>query len=302
MWTGSMTALVTPFRGGAIDTKALETLIERQIDQGTSGLVLFGTTGESPTITHDEHGAIVKRCAAIIKSRVPLIVGTGANATQKTVDMTQSAKDNGADAALLVTPYYNRPTQEGLYLHYQTVADHVDLPLILYNVPKRTGCDLATETVARLAVHPRIVALKDASGEAGRAKQLINLLGSDFIQLCGEDAGTCDFLDDGGHGAISVTSNLVPGLCAQIHRAHQDGDRVTARALHEKLVPLHAAMFCESSPQPVKYALHRLGLIENELRLPLIPASDEARRKVDEMMDALGITAFEDIPPLQAIG
>jgi len=285
MFKGSMTALVTPFRNGAVDMNALDDLVERQIAQGTHALVICGTTGESPVLTPDEHAAIVERCIAVVKGRVPVISGTGSNCTAKTIEMTQHAKNAGADAALIVAPYYNKPTQEGLYAHYRTVANAVDIPIILYNIPGRSVVDIKNETMMRLAKIPNIIGVKDATSDLTRPAQVRETIGADFIQLSGEDATVIDFLAAGGHGCISVTSNVAPELCAQMHNAWIAGDKDTARTINDKLMPLHNAMFCETSPAPAKYALSKLGLCTDEMRLPLVSASPFARKEVDVAMN-----------------
>lgn len=289
MFKGSITALVTPFRNGEIDWKAFDNLIERQIKQGTHAVVVCGTTGESPVLTPDEHKAIVERCMAVVKCRIPVIAGTGSNSTAKTIEMTRHAKEAGVDAALIVAPYYNKPTQEGLYAHYRTVAEAVNIPVILYNIPGRSVVDIKTETMMRLAKIPNIIGVKDATGDLSRPKQVLETIGTDFIQLSGEDATVVDFLAAGGHGCISVTSNLVPDLCAQIHNAWQSGDKAVARGTNDRLMPLHQAMFFETSPAPVKYALSRLGLCTDEMRLPLVPASPAARKAMNSAMAAVKI-------------
>lgn len=287
MFKGSMTALVTPFRKGAIDLPAFDALIERQIEQGTHAVVVCGTTGESPTLTDDEHKNIVGRCIDVVKGRVPVIAGTGSNATAKTVDMTRHAKEAGADAALIVAPYYNKPTQEGLYQHYRTVAEAVSIPVILYNIPGRSIVDIRNETMIRLAKIPNIIGVKDATADLSRPAQVRETIGPDFIQLSGEDATVADFLAAGGHGCISVTSNVAPGLCAEMHNAWMAGDKAQTRAINERLMPLHRALFCETSPAPAKYGLSRLGLCTDEMRLPLVPASAAARKAMDDAMEAV---------------
>lgn len=284
-----MTALITPFRKGEVDWKAFGKLIEWQIEQGTHGLVILGTTGESPTVTHEEHGRIVKRAVEVVKRRIPVIIGTGSNATAKAIDMTKGALDAGADAALIVAPYYNKPTQEGLYAHYKTIAEAVNIPIIIYNIPGRSVVDIKTETLVRLAEIPNIVAIKDATGNLDRPRQLREQLGPDFCQLSGEDATVIDFLEAGGVGCISVTSNVAPALCAQLHNAWMEGRQDDARKINERLMPLHKALFVETSPAPAKYAVQKLGLCTDEVRLPLVAASPAARKAIDEALDAVGI-------------
>lgn len=288
---GSITAIITPFRGGAIDVTAFDRLIEWQIGQGTTGIVACGTTGESPVLTLEEHHKVIERTIAVVKSRIPVIAGTGSNSTAKTIELTTHARHAGADAALIVTPYYNKPTQDGLYAHYSAIATAVpDLPIIMYNIPGRSVIDMKNETVARLARdHKNIVGLKDATADLARPQKIKQLIGPEFIQLSGEDATVYDYLEQGGHGCISVTSNIAPALCAQLHQAWQRGDKAAAKTINDRLMPLHKALFVETSPAPVKYALSRLGFCTDELRLPLVPASAAARQAVDDALTAVGI-------------
>ena len=301
MFKGSMTAMITPFRDGAVDWDAFDQLVEHQITSGTHGIIPCGTTGESPTLSHDEHKRIVERCVAVVKGRVPVIAGTGSNNTAEAIELTHAAKKSGADAALIVTPYYNKPTQEGLYAHYHTIAGAVDIPIIIYNIPGRSVIDMQPETMGRLAKIPHIVGVKDATGDLSRVKQQKETCGDDFVQLSGEDAMIADYMKEGGHGIISVTSNIAPALCAEMHNAWIAGDTAKAQAINEKLMPLHEALFIESSPQPAKYAAQRLGLCSDELRLPLVKASEAARKAVDEALDHLGL-ASSDAEPMQAHG
>lgn len=289
MFYGSITAMITPFRDGEIDWKALEELIERQIENGTHGLVPCGTTGESPTLTHDEHKRIVERCVDQVKGRIPVIAGTGSNSTAEALDFTDHALKAGADAALIVTPYYNKPTQDGLYAHYKTLAESVNIPIIIYNIPGRSVIDMTTQTMAKLAELPNIIGVKDATNDLNRVIEIKEQIGDDFCQLSGEDPTIAQYLKNGGHGCISVTSNLVPDMCAKLHNLWKDGKEDEVLALHEKLIPLHEAMFCETSPQPVKYALSQLGICSDEVRLPLVKASAAARQQVDQVMTSLGL-------------
>lgn len=291
MFRGSITALITPFKNGEIDWKAFDNLIEWQIENGTHGLVPCGTTGESPTLSHDEHRRVVERCIAVTAKRVPVIAGTGSNSTAEAIEMTAAAKDAGADAALIVTPYYNKPTQEGLYAHYHTIAGAVEIPIIIYNIPGRSIVDMSAETMGRLSRIPHIIGVKDATADVSRVKKQAAACGEDFCQLSGEDATVIAFLEQGGTGCISVTSNIAPRLCADLHDAWQRGDRETARKIDKSLQPVHKALFCESSPQPVKYAASRLGLCGDEVRLPLVRASEAARKAVDAALAELGLVA-----------
>lgn len=302
MFRGSITALITPFKNGEIDWKAFDNLVEWQIENGTHGLVPCGTTGESPTLSHDEHNRVVARCIAVTKGRVPVIAGTGSNSTAEAIEMTASAKQAGADAALIVTPYYNKPTQEGLYAHYHTIAGAVEIPIIIYNIPGRSIVDMNVETMGRLARIPHIIGVKDATADMARIKKQAAACGEDFCQLSGEDATVVDFLEQGGVGCISVTSNIAPRLCADLHEAWMRGERETAKKINDSLMPLHKALFCETSPQPVKYAASLLSLCTDEVRLPLVRASEAARKAVDAAMAQVGLVSGEKGATLRAHG
>lgn len=302
MFYGSITALITPFKNGEIDWDAFDNLVEWQIESGTHGLVPCGTTGESPTLTHDEHRRILQRCVSVVKGRVPVIAGTGSNSTREATEMTAYARKIGADAALIVTPYYNKPTQEGLYAHYHTIAGAVDIPIIIYNIPGRSVIDMTPETMGRLAKIPHIIGVKDATADLARVKQQAKECGAGFCQLSGEDATVYEFLEQGGVGCISVTSNIAPKLCAALHDAWRAGDKEKAREMHEQLMPLHNALFCESSPQPAKYGANLLGLCTDEVRLPLVSASENARQLVHEAMEKLSLLSQNDGPILRAHG
>lgn len=291
MFKGSITALITPFKNGEIDWKAFDNLVEWQIDQGTHGLVPCGTTGESPTLSHDEHMSIVKRCVDLVKKRIPVIAGTGSNSTKEAIELTRYAKEIGADGALIVTPYYNKPTQEGLFAHYKQIHDSVAIPIILYNIPGRCVIDMNTDTMARLAALPQIVGVKDATGDLARPLETARKCGSDFIQLSGNDDTVSAFLAQGGHGVISVMSNIAPELCAELQNAWSNGDLKTMAKARDKLGPLGKDLFCESNPAPVKYGASKLGLCSDEVRMPLLPASKAAREKVDAAMDYAGLSA-----------
>ena len=284
MFKGSITALITPFKNNEIDWKKFESFVEWQIEQGSDGLVPCGTTGESPTLSHDEHKAVINRCIEITAGRVPVIAGTGSNNTHEALDLTQEAKDSGADAALVVTPYYNKPTQDGLYAHYKALNDQVDIPVIIYNIPGRSVVDMSIETMARLAELPRIIGVKDATADLARPLELRNKVGNDFCQLSGEDATATAFLAQGGHGCISVSANVAPSLCARMHKAWREGNIEEMERCRDTLAPLHKAMFVESSPAPVKYAASALGLCSDEVRLPLLPASASCRAVVDKAL------------------
>ncbi len=284
MFTGSITALITPFKNGEIDWNSYEKLIEWQIQNGTDGLVPCGTTGESPTLSHEEHNQVVERCIKITAGRIPVIAGTGSNSTREAIFLTETAQKAGADAALVVTPYYNKPSQEGLYQHYKTLHDATKIPIIIYNIPGRSVIDMSNDTMCRLAELPRIVGVKDATGDLARPLNIKNRLGDSFCQLSGNDDTATGFLAQGGHGCISVTSNIAPALCAKMHDAWAAGDLKAMAEARDLLAPLHKALFCETSPAPVKYAAACLGFGTDEVRLPLVAASKAARQAVDEAM------------------
>jgi 4-hydroxy-tetrahydrodipicolinate synthase len=297
MFKGSITALMTPMTAnGEIDWPAFDNFVEWQIDQGSHGVVPCGTTGESPTLTYDEHKQIVKRCVDIVAKRIPVIAGSGSNNTAEALELTQEAKDDGADAALIVTPYYNKPTQEGLYAHYKMLNDSVDIPMIIYNIPGRSIVDMSIETMARLAELKNIVGVKDATADLARPLNLRHAVGDDFCQLSGEDATATAFLAQGGHGCISVASNIAPALCAQMHDAWQNNDIAEMVRCRDLLAPVHEAIFVESSPAPVKYAASQLGLCGDALRLPLLTASENARKIVDDALDFAGLNSANDVP------
>ena len=289
MFRGSIVALITPFRDGGVDESAYRALIDWQINEGTEALVPCGTTGESPTLDHAEHKRVVEVCIEAAAGRVPVIAGTGSNSTAEAIELTQHAKDAGAAAALVVTPYYNKPTQEGLFRHYQAIAESVDLPIIIYNIPPRSVIDMSVETMARLAKLPNIIGVKDATADLTRPIRTRLAAGPDFCQLSGEDGTALPFLAAGGHGCISVTANVAPARCAEVQRAWRRGDLATAMAMQDKLMPLHAALFCESNPAPVKYAASLLGRCSPETRLPLAPLSEASKETVRRAMTAVGL-------------
>lgn len=289
MFKGSITALVTPFRDGLVDEKAFQSLVAWQIEQGTNALVPCGTTGESPTLSHQEHDRVIELCIEVAKGKVPVIAGTGSNSTDEAIRLTRSAHRAGADAALLVAPYYNKPTQEGLYRHFEAVAKAVDIPIFLYNIPGRSVIDISVETMARLAKIPNIVGVKDATADLARPLRTRLACGPDFIQLSGEDITITPFLAQGGIGCISVTSNVAPRLCADLHKAWVDGDLKTCFEIRDRLAPLHDAMFCESNPVPAKYALSLLGRILPDVRLPLVELNDASKAKVKTALMGVGL-------------
>jgi len=289
MLKGSIPALITPFKDGAFDEEVFRSLIDWHVEQGTDGLVPCGTTGESPTLDHAEHKRVVEVCIDAAAGRIPVIAGTGSNSTSEAIDLTRHAKQVGADAALVVTPYYNKPTQEGLYQHFKAVQDAADIPILVYNVPPRSAVDMTVETMARLARLPNIVGVKDATQDLTRPIMTRLAIGPDFCQLSGEDGTVLPFLAAGGHGCISVTANVAPALCAEVHRAWRDGNVAKAAALNDRLMPLHKALFCETSPGPVKYAASLLGKCSPELRLPLVEISEASKDIVKRAMIAVGL-------------
>lgn len=291
MFHGSIPALVTPFKNGAVDKKAFAQLVERQIAAGSAALVPVGTTGETSTLSTEEHKEVVSLCVEVAAGRVPVIAGAGSNSTDEAIDLVAHAKSAGADAALVVCPYYNNPNQDGLFAHFRTINDAVALPVILYNVPGRTVVDLKPETVARLARLPNIVGIKDATGDMERVSQHAALIGEgeQFVQLSGDDPSALGHLAMGGAGCISVTANVMPEACASMHRAFHTGDLAEARAIERRLIALHKAMFCSPSPGPAKYALHRLGLCEADVRLPLTAPDAAAREQIDAAMALAGL-------------
>ncbi len=286
---GSICALVTPFSDGDVDLSAFRALVRWHLDNGTHGLVPCGTTGETPTLSHDEWRDVVRACVEEAGGRVPVMAGTGSNDTAAAISLTKEAKTLGADAALVVTPFYNKPDQTGLLAHFQAVHDATDLPLITYNVPGRTNVDLRVDTLARLAELPRIVGVKDASGDVARVDRLRALVGGDFVQLSGEDASALGFNAHGGHGCVSVTANVAPRECAALQEASLAGDMGAARSWQDRLIPLHDALFLEPSPEGAKYALSRLGLCRDEMRLPLVPAGRAVREAIDGAMVHAGL-------------
>jgi 4-hydroxy-tetrahydrodipicolinate synthase len=289
MFKGSNPALITPFKDGAVDERAFQEFAEWQIQEGTDGVVPCGTTGESPTLSHDEHMRVTEMCVEVAKGRVPVIAGTGSNSTDEAIMLTRHAKKAGADAALVVTPYYNKPTQEGLYRHYSAIVEAVDLPVIIYNIPGRSVIEMSVETMARLAKHANIVGVKDATNDLTRPMYTRLAIEGDFCQLSGEDGTAVPFLSGGGHGCISVTANVAPRLCAGMQRAWREGDMETCMTLQDRLMPLHAALFCETSPGPVKYAASLLDKCSPETRLPLCEIAEESKKKVKEAMTGAGL-------------
>ena len=289
-FAGSYTALITPFSNGRVDEDAFRKLVEFQIESGTHGLVPVGTTGESPTLSHDEHDRVIELCIEQAAGRVPVIAGAGSNATAEAVRLARHAADAGADGVLIVSPYYNKPTQEGLYRHFTSVAEAVDVAVIVYDIPGRSIVRVDDGNLVRMnAAFPNISGIKDATSEVGRPPRILNALGNGFAQLSGEDATTLPYLAGGGHGAISVTSNIAPKALADMHNAWKAGDVKTAQAINARMIDLHDAMFCEASPGPVKYAAERLGLCSAETRLPLCEIADESKARVDAALRGAGL-------------
>lgn len=289
MFKGSMVALVTPFARGRIDEAAFQALVEWQVESGTHGLVPCGTTGETPTLSEAEHHRLIDLCVKAAAGRTPVIAGTGSNATDKAISLAQYAEKAGADAVLVVTPYYNKPTQEGLYAHYKAIHDSVKLPIMLYSVPGRTGIEISIETTVKLSKLPRIVGIKDAHSDLSRPLQMRLETDRDFSLISGEDATVAAYLAQGGDGCISVTANVAPVQCAALHKAWQIRDWETFTRVRDRLLPLHQALFCETSPAPVKYALSLLGRCSDEVRLPLVAASQAGREKVERAMNIAGL-------------
>ena len=288
---GVFTALVTPFLDGVVDEKAFVALVERQIANGVHGLVPVGTTGEGATLNREEHKRVTKLCVDAVRARVPVIAGCGNNATADVIELVDYARQVGADAALVVTPYYNRPSQEGLYRHYAAIVDAVDLPIVVYNVPTRTSVDITNETLARLASLPNIIGIKDATGDLPRASLQRLMCGSDWLMLSGDDPSALGYMAHGGHGCISVTANVAPRACADFFDACLRGDWPGALALQDGLVRLHKALFLDASPAPTKFALAHLGLCDEEARLPIAPCAEGVRADILAAMAQAGVIA-----------
>ena len=293
MFHGSIPALVTPFKNGAVDRKSFAELVERQIAGGSAALVPVGTTGETSTLSTEEHKDVVSLCVEVAAGRVPVIAGAGSNATGEAIDLVSHAKAAGADAALVVCPYYNNPNQDGLYAHFKAISDAVALPVVLYNVPGRTMVDLQPATVARLARLPHVVGIKDASGDLARVSMHAAMMGEAeaFCQLSGDDPSALGHLAMGGAGCISVTANVMPQSCAEMHKAFHEGDLAGAQAIERRLILLHKAMFCSPSPGPAKYVLSRLGLCAPDVRLPITPPDDKAIQQIETAMALAGLKA-----------
>ena len=289
LFKGAIPALVTPFRNGAVDEAAFRVLVERQIAGGVLGLVPVGTTGETATLSHDEHRRVVEICVEVAAGRVPVIAGAGSNSTEEAIGLVRHAKAVGAQGALVVTPYYNRPSQEGLYRHYAAINDAVDLPVLIYNVPGRTSVDISNETIARLSRLPHIAGVKDATSDLSRPSVMRLECGEDFVLLSGEDASSLGYMAHGGHGCISVTANVAPQAMAALMNSCLSGDWAGALKVQDRLIRLHKALFADASPSPTKFALAQLGLCTEDVRLPIAPCAESARPLVLAAMREAGV-------------
>jgi len=286
---GSFTALVTPFKNGSVDEEAFRGLVDWQITEGTDGLVPVGTTGESPTLSHDEHKRVVEWCIEQAGKKVPIVAGAGSNSTKEAIELAQHAEKAGANAVLVVTPYYNKPTQEGLYQHFKAINDAIGIPIIIYNIPPRSVIDMSVDTMARLFELKNIAGVKDATANVARVSLQREAMGPDFNQLSGEDATALGFMAHGGHGCISVTSNVAPRLCGEFQDACLRGDYTGALSIQDKLMPLHTALFVETNPAPAKFALSLLGKCAETVRLPMVPVSEKTRAAVRNAMVHAGL-------------
>ncbi len=289
LFHSSYTALLTPFKDNQIDIDAYRNLVDFQIKNGTHGLVPVGTTGESPTLSHDEHKKLVEVCIEQANGRVPVIAGAGSNSTSEAVDFVKHACSAGADGLLVVTPYYNKPTQSGLLAHYNELIKNSSKPIIIYDIPGRSVIKMSDNTMAELAKNDLIVGLKDATADLARPTRLQNLIGDDFIQLSGEDGTSLPYLAAGGHGCISVTANIAPNLLSRMHNAWKQGDITNAKDINKKLMPLHDALFCETSPGPLKYAASLLGICSSEARLPIVEIEEISKKNVDNALKTAGL-------------
>jgi len=286
---GSMTALVTPFRDGRLDEDAFRALVSWQVDEGTRGLIPVGTTGESPTLSHAEHHRVVELCVQEARGRAVVIAGAGSNNTSEAIDLARHAETAGADAVLVVTPYYNKPTQEGMYLHFKAINDSIGIPIIVYNIPPRSVIDMSVDTMKRLYELPNIVGVKDATANLARVSLQRQAMGPDFIQLSGEDATALGFMAHGGHGCISVTANVAPRLCADFQTDCLAGDYAAALALQDRLMPLHTTLFIETNPSGPKYALSALGRMADDVRLPMVPVTEPTRAAIRSALVHAGL-------------
>ena len=291
MFKGSIVAIVTPFKNGAVDEEKLRELVEFQISGGTDAIVPCGTTGESSTLDYEEHDRVIQIVVEQVAKRVPVIAGTGSNSTREAIEMTEHAKQLGADGCLLVTPYYNKPTQEGLYLHHRKIAESVAIPQILYNVPGRTACDMLADTIARLSTVANIIGVKEATGDLQRGREVLDKVASGFLVYSGDDATAVELMLMGAQGNISVTANVAPRAMSDLCAAAMRGDAAAGRAINERLMPLHKQLFCEANPIPVKWALHEMGLIPEGIRLPLTWLSQDCQEPLRQAMRQAGVLA-----------
>ena len=290
MFSGSITALITPFQNGAVDEDAMARFVKWQIDEGSNGLVPVGTTGESPTVSHEEHRRVIEITLEVAKNKVPVIAGAGSNSTREAIHLAEFAEKVGADGILTIVPYYNKPNQEGLFQHFSSIAKATSLPVIIYSVPGRTVVDIQVDTLKRLRAEcPNVVGIKDATADMSKATMTRAALGNEFIMLSGEDITALGFNAHGGRGCISVTSNVAPKLCSAFQAACQAGDFATALTIQDRLAPLHKALFIEPNPQGVKYAAKRLGLFGDDIRLPLVPVADATRKAIDDALVHAGL-------------
>lgn len=289
MFKGSITALITPFKNGQLDEEALRKFVEWQIAEGTHGLVPTGTTGESPTLNFDEHKRVIEITVETARGRIPVIAGTGSNSTEEAIELSTYAEQIGADGILIVNPYYNKPSQEGLYQHFKAINDKVGIPIVIYNIPSRTNVDMSVETMARVYELKNVCGVKDATANLARVSQQRQAMGPEFNQLSGEDATALGFTAHGGHGCISVASNIAPRLCSDLQNALMKGDFAAALKMQDRLMPLFDAMFVETNPGPVKYAASRLGLCTPDMRLPLVPVSEQTKKTVDAVLKKVGL-------------
>jgi 4-hydroxy-tetrahydrodipicolinate synthase len=294
MFKGSITALITPLKNGKVDEKAFQDFVEWQIDQGSHGLVPCGTTGESPTLTHEEHERVIDLCIETANGRVPVIAGTGSNSTDEAISLTKYSKQAGADGALVVTPYYNKPTQEGLYNHFKAINDSCNIPIIIYNIPGRSAVDINIETMKKLSQLKNIIGVKDATNDLARPLLTTRSIGKNFCQISGEDATVLPFLSQGGHGCISVTANIAPKICSDLHNFWQKGNFKKVQFLNSFLFPLHNVLFTETSPGPVKYAASLLKICSEELRLPLVKVSLSTKKKIKLILTELKIKPIKN--------
>ena len=290
LFHSSYTALLTPFKDNKVDYSSYREIIDFQINNGTHGLVPVGTTGESPTLSHDEHKKLIEVCIEQSNGRVPVIAGAGSNSTSEAVDFVKHACSAGADGLLVVTPYYNKPTQSGLLAHYNELIKHASKPIIIYDIPGRSVIQMTDETMAKLAQDQFIVGVKDATADLTRPTRLQNIIGDNFIQLSGEDGTALAYLAAGGHGCISVTANIAPDLLSRMHNAWKQGDINTAQEINKKLMPLHDALFCETSPGPLKYAASLLGICSSDARLPIVEIEEDSKMKVKDCLKKRGLS------------